>query len=32
MTEPAALNEEFLPAIDSLFGRMIRRVTANSGA
>src|SRR5579864_8503293 len=32
MTEPAALNEEFLPAIHGLFGRMIRRVTENSGA
>jgi hypothetical protein len=32
MTESAALNEELLPAIDSLFGWMIRRVAENSSA
>ena len=32
MAESAALNEEFLPAIDSLFGRMIRRTTESGSA
>jgi hypothetical protein len=32
MAKAAALNEEFLPALDSLLGRMIRRVAESSGA